>query len=123
MFLFSFRISFSLTGVSIVSALTHGTAIVLAGGLGQSCRPNRDFSQVLRSVIDDSSTWGGAYLLGQALHGNASYPLTFGNVLERCGQNYSLHESLELENVFDFEEKIFILPADQVSNENAAFWG
>lgn len=112
------RLSFMLTGVSVVSAVFYGVSLVLAGGTGQSCNPNRNFSELLRLVIDDNQTWGGVYLLGQAVLGNASYPLTFGRVLEGCRLNNSLYSTLELDAVFDLEQDIHISAAEQVSARN-----
>jgi hypothetical protein len=103
-----------LTVVSVLSAASYGVALVLAGGVGQSCEPNRNFSELLRQVIDSNVTWGGTYLLGQAVLGNASYPLTFENVLEGCQLNRSLYVTLELGSILDLERDIHVSDADQV---------
>ena len=103
-----------LAGVCVVSASFHGVALVLAGGLGQGCHPDGNFSELLSAVIDDQTTWGGAHLLGQALLGNASYPLTFRSVIDSCRLNRSLYEALELGCVFNLEEDIYIAAADMV---------
>jgi len=48
-------------------------------------------------VVDDTSTWHGSYLMGKAIQGNSSFPLTFEKFLDACRHNDSLYRVLELE--------------------------
>lgn len=105
-----------LTGVCAVSAAFYGVSLVIAGGLGQGCLPDENFSELLSMVVDDKETWGGTYLLGKALLNNGSFPLTFKDVLENCRLNHSLYTSLQLSNRFNFEEDINVSPAVMVRN-------
>ena len=98
-----------------MSAIFHGVSLVIASGLGQGCGPNRNFSELLEMVIDDSRTWRGNYLLGQAIHANGSYPLTFKNLLDNCQQNQSLYWALRLADRFNFEQDIYISAEAMVS--------
>lgn len=114
----SCRLSFMLTGVCVISALFYGVTLVLAGGLGQSCRPNGNLSQILRLVVDDNRTWRGVHLLGQAVLGNASYPLTFEGFLSSCQQNCSLYQSLKLREVLKLDDYFFVPFANMVKMIN-----
>ena len=101
-------------GVFISSAIFYGVALVIAGGIGQSCHPHGNFSELLRLVIDDNRTWGGTHLLGLAIHRNGSYPLTFESILDDCRLNRSLYTSLKLGDRFNLEQNIGILDEDKV---------
>ena len=103
-----------MTGVCILSAIFYGVSLVIAGGIGQSCHPHGNFSELLRLVIDDNRTWRGTHLLGLAIHGNRSYPLTFKSVLDDCRLNLSLYTSLKLGDRFNLEQDIGILDEDKV---------
>ncbi len=92
-----------LTGVCVTCAFSGATCLVIAGGVGQTCRPDNDLSQVLKEVVDNAATWRGSYLLGKAVLGNASYPLTFEEVLQSCRENQSLYEALKLRRVVDLD--------------------
>ena len=98
-----------------MSAIIHGVSLVIAGGMGQSCHPRDDFSDLISSVIDNNITWRGTYLLGQAVLGNATYPLTFEGVLGRCEMNQSLYASFQLGNSFDLAGTFFVSESDMVS--------
>lgn len=111
------RLSFVLGVICALSAVFHGVSLVLAGGLGQSCQPYGNFSELLRLVIDDNMTWRGNHLLGKAVLGNGSYPLTFRGVLESCQLNESLYNSLHLGNRFDLEECIYVSAEEKVLGE------
>ena len=87
---------------------------MVVGGLGQSCQPKGNLSQLLRSVVDHNSTWRGTYLLGKGVLGNASYPLTFEEVLGRCRLNQSVYQSFQLGNVFDLEAAFFVAASEMV---------
>ena len=104
-----------LTGVCVISALSYGVTLILAGAMGQSCRPNGNLSQVVRLVVDDNRTWGNTYLLGRSVLGDASYPLSFEGVLDRCRHNLSLFQSFHLERLFNLEDYFHIPLTDMAS--------
>ena len=114
-----YRLSFLLTGVCVVSALSYGTSLVLAGGVGVACGPHGNLSELLQHVVDDNTTWGGAHLLGGALLRNASYPLTFEGALVRCGRNRSLYQSFQLHSRFPLDDYFFISKEHKVCTGNS----
>lgn len=100
--------------VCVVASLSYSVSLILAGGLAQGCGPYGNFSDLLSSVIDDNRTWRGVHLLGQSVLGNGSYPLTFASLVERCRNNRSLYEALQLGNRFNFREDLNITAAERV---------
>lgn len=90
------RVSFSLLGVSLLTALCFGFFLTLAGPMGRSCGHHGNFSDLLSNVVDHSESWTGSYPLGWALIRNSSYPLTVADLLESCRDNNSLYEALQL---------------------------
>ena len=98
-----FRLTFMLTCVCVISALSCAATLVIAGGVGQACHPSGDLSRVLRMVVDDNRTWRGVHLLGQAVLDNASYPLTFESLLSGCQRNLSVYQALQLDQVFNLD--------------------
>ena len=92
-----------LTGVCVASALAGAVCLIIAGGVGQACHPHGNMSQVLKEIVDNTVTWRGGHLLGQAVLGNASYPLTFEDVLQGCRVNQSLYQALKLHHVINLD--------------------
>ena len=122
LFHFFLRLSFTLTAICVISALSAAACLVIAGGVGQSCHPHGNLSHVLQLVVDDTSTWRGSYLLGQAIQGNSSFPLTFEKFLGSCRRNDSLYQVLKLDQKF-YLDAYFSLPSTAMVNVGLDNWG
>lgn len=111
----SLRLAFGFCAVCLISALSFGYFISVAGVMGRACGPQNNFSLIVKHVIDDQSTWKGEYPLGRVILQNPSYPLTVQLLLDSCRRNESLFMALHLAHRHNLEESVALGAAQRVN--------